>query len=82
MFEGELLLMCGGGTDKCLTLSVYDATAVWRTTVEDLPEVLSLHTMTTIGDSEAVGIVGGWAPGMLCYYIRLYLQYSPVIRCW
>ena len=67
MFEGELLLMCGGGTAKCLTLSVYDATAVWRTTVEDLPEVLQLHTMTTIGDSEAVGIVGGLVPGMLCY---------------
>ena len=83
MFEGELLLMCGGGTAKCLTLSVYDATAVWRTTVEDLPEVLTFHTMTTIGDSEAVGIVGGYSEtGMLCYYIRLYLQYhySPVIR--
>ena len=63
MFEGELLLMCGGGTAKCLTLSVYDATATWRTTVDDLPEVLSQHTMTTIGDSEAVGIVGGISAG-------------------
>ena len=78
MFEGELLLVCGGGTVKCLTLSVYDATAIWRTTVDDLPEVLQEHTMTTIGDSEAVGIVGGYSEingaGMLSYYIRLDLQ--------
>jgi len=61
MFEGELLLVCGGLTPKCLTLSVYDAAAGWRKTVEDLAGVLELHTMTTIGDSEAVGIVGGYS---------------------
>ena len=64
LYRGELLLVCGGLSDgldhnSCYSLNIYDLVAVWETVVP-LPVAVRRHTMTTIGDTESVAVVGGY----------------------
>ena len=62
LYRGELLLVCTGwsGIMYCNSLNIYDLVAVWETDVAPLPVGLIWHTVTTIGDTESVAVVGGW----------------------
>ena len=64
LYRGELLLVCGGFgfRDDCYSLSIYNVVAVWQT-VDSLPVAVYSHTMTTIGDTESVAVVGGYTSG-------------------
>ena len=63
LYRGERLLVCGGRSGdtrfaSCYSLNIYDLLGVWETVVP-LPVALYYHTMTTIGDTESVAVVGG-----------------------
>ena len=60
LYRGERLLVCGGlgGTTTCVSLNIYDLVGVWETVVP-LPVAVYRYTMTTIGDTESVAVVGG-----------------------
>ena len=65
LYQGERLLVCGGQDPpitNCYSLNIYDMLAVWETVVP-LPEAVYRHTMTTIGDTESVAVVGGITSG-------------------
>ena len=64
LYRGELLLVCGGypSTSTCDSLNIYDLVGVWETVVP-LPVAVCFHTMTTIGDTESVAVVGGSTSG-------------------
>ena len=63
LYRGEDLLVCGGLSDNdCYSLNIYNVVAVWQTVVS-LPVAVYYHTMTTIGDTESVAVVGGWTSG-------------------
>ena len=63
LYRGERLLVCGGQynppINTCFSLNIYDLVGVWETVVP-LPVAVRHHTMTTIGDTESVAVVGGW----------------------
>ena len=60
-YRGEDLLICGGFQvyTQCFTLNMYDVTETWQTTVEPLRVPVMSHTMTTVGETESVAVVGG-----------------------
>ena len=66
LYRGELLLVCGGSSggilNNCFSLNIYDLVGVWETVVP-LPVAVYSHTMTTIGDTESVAVVGGYTSG-------------------
>ena len=64
LYRGERLLVCGGYGfhTKCYSLNIYDLVGVWETVVP-LPVAVYDHTMTTIGDTESVAVVGGYTSG-------------------
>ena len=61
LYRGELVLVCGGFgfLANCFSLNIYDLVGVWETVVP-LPVAEWGHTMTTIGDTESVAVVGGF----------------------
>ena len=65
MYNNREVMVCGGylsGTGllkSCLSLDVYNDTEEWEV-APSLPKVLQYHTMTTIGDSGAVAVTGGY----------------------
>ena len=63
LYRGERLLVCGGSFgNPCYSLNIYDLVGVWETVVP-LPVAVWFHTMTTIGDTESVAVVGGSGSG-------------------
>ena len=69
LYRGERLLVCGGYSffitlTTCFSLNIYDLVGVWETVVP-LPVGVGGHTMTTIGDTESVAVVGGSTGGFI-----------------